>query len=87
MPITDSMAALRLCRSNHEPTHALRLGCKARRTWSGAMLAEIFMLRLEAALRDAVGQATPSDTRFVPVEFAVSDRRDLKLSPASNGRA
>jgi len=50
------------------------------------MLAEIFMLRLEAALRDAVGQATPSDTRFVPVEFAVSDRRDLKLSPASNGR-
>jgi len=51
------------------------------------MLAEIFMLRLEAALRNADGPVSPSsDTRFVPVAIAVSSRRDLKLAPSSKGR-
>jgi hypothetical protein len=52
------------------------------------MLAEIFMLRLEAALRNADGQISPSsDTRFVPVAIAVISRSNLKLSPTSQGRA
>lgn len=52
------------------------------------MLAEIFMLRLEAALRNADGQTSPnSDTRFVPVAFAAHGRSDLKLSPTLKGRA
>ena len=45
------------------------------------MLAEIFMLRLEAALRNADGQTSPSsDTRFVPAALAVDTRNDLKPS-------
>jgi hypothetical protein len=52
------------------------------------MLAEIFMLRLEAALRSADGQMSPSsDTRFVPAAITVNIRSDLKLSPTSKGRA
>jgi hypothetical protein len=51
------------------------------------MLAEIFMLRLEAALRNADGQASASDTRFVPVMLAVTTRNDVKLMPAPRGRA
>jgi hypothetical protein len=52
------------------------------------MLAEIFMLRLEAALRNADGQMSPSsDTRFVPVAAAIGSRRDLKLTQTSTGRA
>lgn len=51
------------------------------------MLAEIFMLRLEAALRSADGQTSPSsDTRFVPVTVAVHGRSDLKLALTSKGR-
>lgn len=51
------------------------------------MLAEIFMLRLEAALRNADGQLTASsDTRFTPVSLAIKRDNDLKLSP-KNGRA
>lgn len=52
------------------------------------MLAEIFMLRLEAALRNADGHTSPSgDTRFVPVAIALNSRSDLKLSPTAKGRA
>jgi hypothetical protein len=52
------------------------------------MLAEIFMLRLEAVLRNADRQASPSsDTRFVPVAIAVNSRSDLKLSSTSKGHA
>jgi hypothetical protein len=51
------------------------------------MLAEIFMLRLEAALRNADGQLNASsDTRFTPVTLAIKRSSDLKLSP-KNGRA
>lgn len=54
---------------------------------SRPMLAEIFMLRLEAALRNADGQLTASsDTRFTPVSLAIKRDNDLKLSP-KNGRA
>ena len=52
------------------------------------MLAEIFMLRLEAALRNADGQANPSsDTRFVPVAIAANSHSDLKPSSTSKGHA
>lgn len=50
------------------------------------MLAEIFMVRLEAALRNADGRTSPSrDTRFIPVALAVDTRTDLTL-PVKNGR-
>ena len=52
------------------------------------MLAEIFMLRLEAVLRNADGQVRPSsDTRFIPVALAANTRSDLKLSPTTKSRA
>lgn len=52
------------------------------------MLAEIFMLRLETALRNADGQSSvSSDTRFVPVALAVNSRNDMKLSPTLKTRA
>jgi len=39
------------------------------------MLAEIFMLRLEAALRNADGQTNSnSDARFTPVAVAINTR-------------
>jgi hypothetical protein len=51
------------------------------------MLAEIFMLQLEAALRNADRPTTPSsDMRFTPVALAISTRNDLKLSPAPKSR-
>ncbi len=41
------------------------------------MLAEIFMLRLEAALRNADGQTNSnSDTRFTPVSIVINTRND-----------
>ena len=52
------------------------------------MLAEIFILRLEAALRNAAGQTSPSsDTRFVPIALAINTRNDLKLSSTAKSRA
>jgi len=51
------------------------------------MLAEIFMLRLEATLRNANGQTSPSsDTRFTPIALAVNTRNDLKLLPIPKSR-
>jgi hypothetical protein len=51
------------------------------------MLAEIFMLRLEAALRNAHGQASPSsDARFIPIALALNTRNHLNLAPAPNSR-
>jgi hypothetical protein len=53
------------------------------------MLAEVFILRLEAALRNADGQTSPSsDARFVPLALSVNTRNDPKLlTMTPRGRA
>jgi hypothetical protein len=42
------------------------------------MLAEIFILRLEAALRSSVPPTGNSDTRFVPIKPPVSPAKNLQ---------
>ena len=44
------------------------------------------MLRPEAALRNAGGQTSASDTRFVAMPLAVITDSDLKLTPVLRGR-
>ena len=41
------------------------------------MLAEVFMLRLEAILR-ANAPTPPSDTRFVPIKLTVAPVKDAR---------